>query len=114
GFGGSVRGSTARGRAFHHCRPQRGTFRPGTPQTCPRQKAPRQRMKRWWIYQRERFPLLAHGPLIAAFSACAVSYSSLLRNSPTPEAPMFLTAFVVCLLMFLQLRIADEFKDAED
>lgn len=71
-------------------------------------------MKRWWIYQRERFPLLAHGPLIAAFSACAVSYSSLLRNSPPPEAPMFLTAFVVCLLMFLQLRIADEFKDAED
>ena len=26
-------------------------------------------MKRWWIYQRERFPLLAHGPLILAFSA---------------------------------------------
>lgn len=27
---------------------------------------------------------------------------------------MFLTAFGVCLLMFLQLRIADEFKDAEE
>lgn len=71
-------------------------------------------MKRWWIYQRERFPLLAHGPLIAAFSACAVSYSSLLRKAPYPDAPMFLAAFAVCLLMFLQLRIADEFKDAED
>ena len=71
-------------------------------------------MKRWWIYQKERFPLLAHGPLIAAFSACGVAFSSLLRGAPTPEWPMFLTAFGVCLVMFLQLRIADEFKDADD
>ena len=71
-------------------------------------------MKRWWIYQKERFPLLAHGPLIAAFSACAVSFSALLRDAPAPDARMFVTAFGVCLLMFLQLRIADEFKDAED
>jgi len=71
-------------------------------------------MKRWWIYQKERFPLLAHGPLIAAFSACAVSFSSLIRGAPAPGWEMYLTAFVVCLLMFLQLRIADEFKDTED
>ncbi|WP_411826475.1 UbiA family prenyltransferase [Luteolibacter sp. AS25] len=71
-------------------------------------------MNRWLTYQKERFPLLAHGPLIAAFSACAVSYSSLLRGSPIPSPWMFLTAFIVCLLMFLQLRIADEFKDAEE
>lgn len=71
-------------------------------------------MKRWWIYQKERFPLLAHGPLIAAFSACAVSYSALLRGAPVPDGPMFLAAFLVCLLMFLQLRIADEFKDADE
>ncbi|NJR43739.1 MAG: UbiA family prenyltransferase [Akkermansiaceae bacterium] len=71
-------------------------------------------MKRWWIYQEERFPLLAHGPLIAAFSSCGVSFSSLLRNAPVPSWQTFLTAFGVCLLMFLQLRIADEFKDAEE
>lgn len=71
-------------------------------------------MKRWWIYQKERFPLLAHGPLIAAFSACAVSYSALLRGAAVPDGRMFAAAFGVCLLMFLQLRIADEFKDAED
>jgi hypothetical protein len=69
-------------------------------------------MNRWWIYQKERFPLLAHGPLIAAFSACAVSFSALLRGAPAPGWQMVLTAFGVCLLMFLQLRIADEFKDA--
>ena len=39
-------------------------------------------MNRWWIYQKERFPLLAHGPLIFAFSACAVAFSSLLRGAP--------------------------------
>ncbi len=71
-------------------------------------------MKRWHIYQKERFPLLAHGPLIAAFSACAVSFSSLLRGAPMPGWQMFITAFGVCLLMFLQLRIADEFKDAAE
>lgn len=71
-------------------------------------------MKRWWIYQNERFPLPAHGPLIAAFSACAVAFSSLLRGAPPPGWQAYLTAFGVCLLMFLQLRIADEFKDADE
>ncbi len=71
-------------------------------------------MKRWLVYQKERFPLLAHGPLIAAFSACAVAFSSLLRDGPPPGWQMYLTAFGVCLLMFLQLRIADEFKDADE
>lgn len=71
-------------------------------------------MNRWWIYQKERFPLLAHGPLIAAFSACAVSFSALLRGAPAAGWQMFATAFGVCVLMFLQLRIADEFKDADE
>lgn len=71
-------------------------------------------MNRWLIYQKERFPLLAHGPLILAFSACAVSFSSLLRGAPAPTWQMYIVAFGVCLLMFLQLRIADEFKDADE
>ena len=71
-------------------------------------------MIRWWIYQKERFPLAAHGPLIAAFSACAVAYSCLLGGAPAPGWAAWLTAFGVCLLMFLQLRIADEFKDKDE
>jgi 4-hydroxybenzoate polyprenyltransferase len=71
-------------------------------------------MNRWWIYQKERFPLHAHGPLIAAFSACAVAFSSMLRGAPPPEWQSYLTAFGVCLLMFFQLRIADEFKDRDE
>jgi hypothetical protein len=71
-------------------------------------------MKRWWIYQKERFPLLAHGPLIGAFSASAVSYSALLRGGRIPEGESFVVAFVVSLSSFALLRIADEFKDAEE
>jgi 4-hydroxybenzoate polyprenyltransferase len=72
-------------------------------------------MNRWWIYQKERFPLAAHGPLIAAFSASAVSYSALLRGPDAqPEVASFIVAFVVSLGSFLLLRIADEFKDAEE
>lgn len=70
---------------------------------------------KWWTYQRERFPLFAHTPLIAAFSFSAVSYSSLLRGStdwPAPQAVV--VAFLSALLFFLQLRIADEFKDFDE
>jgi 4-hydroxybenzoate polyprenyltransferase len=71
--------------------------------------------RRWWIYQRERFPLLGHGPLIAAFSFSALSFSMLLRGRTTlPAVVPVLVAFVTALLFFLQLRIADEFKDFEE
>ena len=70
---------------------------------------------RWWIYQRERFPLLAHGPLVLAFSASAVCFSRLLRGDISwPAAQSLAVAFVTCLLFFLGLRIADEFKDFEE
>jgi 4-hydroxybenzoate polyprenyltransferase len=70
---------------------------------------------RWWTYQRERFPVLAHAPLIAAFSFSAVSYSFLLRGqSGAPRAQSIATAFVTSFIFFLQLRIADEFKDFEE
>jgi 4-hydroxybenzoate polyprenyltransferase len=70
-------------------------------------------MRRLWQYQRERFPLAKHGLLIAAFSFCAVALSALLRGTTTwPTWSSAFVAFVSLLLFFLQLRIADEFKDA--
>jgi len=69
-------------------------------------------MNRWWIYQKERFPLAAHGPLILAFSAAAVSYSVLFRGGARGAALSYVVAFIVSLGSFLLLRIADEFKDA--
>jgi len=70
---------------------------------------------RWWVYQRERFPVLAHGPLVLAFSSSAVCFSHLLRcRSDWPAWLGLGVAFVTCLLFFLGLRIADEFKDIEE
>jgi hypothetical protein len=70
---------------------------------------------RWLVYQKERFPLLAHGPLVLAFSFSAVSYSSLLRGqSGLPSGAHIFGAFLTALLFFLQLRIADEFKDFDE
>ena len=72
-------------------------------------------MTRWITYQRERFPLLAHGPLVAAFSVSAVCFSRLVRGEPgLPPPASLVVAFVTALIFFLQLRIADEFKDFED
>lgn len=72
-------------------------------------------MKRWIVYQRERFPLAGHAPLVAAFSISAVCFSHLLRRQEGwPEATTLIVAFVTALLFFLLLRISDEFKDFED
>src|SRR5215212_9492381 len=68
---------------------------------------------RWWVYQRERFPVFGHGILILAFSSSAVSYSAMLRGE-WPRVASIVVAFVSCFLFFLQLRIADEFKDFEE
>lgn len=72
-------------------------------------------MKRWVLYQRERFPLASHAPLVLAFSGSAVCFSSLVRGRvAVPPLESLAVAFVTSLLFFLQLRIADEFKDVED
>jgi 4-hydroxybenzoate polyprenyltransferase len=72
-------------------------------------------VNRWWVYQRERFPVLAHTPLIAAFSLSAVSYSALIRGTHhLPGWKPCVVAFVSSFLFFLQLRLADEFKDFEE
>ncbi|SEO48105.1 UbiA family prenyltransferase [Aquisalimonas asiatica] len=73
-------------------------------------------LRRWWTYQRERFPLHAHLPLILVLSATALAYSAALRGTPGPGGLFPLAgAAISTLLFFLCLRIADEFKDyAED
>ena len=70
---------------------------------------------RWYTYQRERFPLLAHGPLVLAFSLSALCFSTLLRGGQHwPAWPTITVAFLNSLFFFLQLRLADEFKDFEE
>jgi 4-hydroxybenzoate polyprenyltransferase len=69
--------------------------------------------QRWWVYQRERFPLLAHGPLIAAFSGATLGFSALLRDA-TPDGAALGVGFCSALIFFFQLRVSDEFKDYAD
>lgn len=73
---------------------------------------------RWWVYQRERFPVFGHGLLIAAFSFSAVCFSTLLRSRDGslawPPWATLVVAYGTAFLFFLQLRIADEFKDFEE
>ena len=72
-------------------------------------------LSRLWLYQAERFPVLGHGLLIAAFSFSAISFSMLLRGHLAwPRWETVLVGFISAFCFFLQLRIADEFKDFED
>lgn len=70
-------------------------------------------LQRFWVYQRERFPLLAHGVLIAGFSLSTVGYTAVRLRLAVLPAAAAVVAFVLCFLFFLQLRIADEYKDFE-
>jgi 4-hydroxybenzoate polyprenyltransferase len=72
-------------------------------------------LKRLYIYQKERFPILGHGILVAAFSFSAVSYSRICRGAEgfiNPE--IFGTGIFTTISLFLLVRIFDEFKDAKD
>lgn len=71
---------------------------------------------RWLTYFRERFPLLGHGVPIALFVTAGELYARAQQGqAPWPGLPRLAVAFVTVFLVFLQLRILDEFKDyAED
>ena len=72
-------------------------------------------MNRWVVYARERFPLAQNGVLIAAFSASAIPFSALARGAGhLPAWHLVAAGFASSFLMFALLRIADEFKDADD
>jgi 4-hydroxybenzoate polyprenyltransferase len=70
---------------------------------------------RWLTYFRERFPLLGHGVPVAVWALAVQGYARVQAGAP-PWAGLrsFGAAFLTALLVFLQLRILDEFKDYED
>lgn len=68
---------------------------------------------RGWTYLQERFPLGAHGPLVVAFAGGVACASAALRGADGPGWPAAVVAVVVALGFFFQLRVADEWKDAE-
>ncbi len=78
-------------------------------------KPPASFPRRFAQYIRERFPLGAYLPLILLFSLAAWSFSALAgERLALPGALRFLAVSASVLGFFLQLRIADEFKDFEE
>jgi len=72
-------------------------------------------LKRLWIYQSERFPLLGNGVMIAAFTFSAVSYSRICRDTTGfIHWSDFLIGIFATVTLFFLVRIFDEFKDRED
>lgn len=66
---------------------------------------------RWWTYQKERFPILAHGPMVVVFCLAVLLFSSLQHGGEMPDPGSAFGAIVSTLILFFQLRVADEFKD---
>ena len=71
-------------------------------------------MTRWITYQRERFPLARHVPLVAVTSVCVLAYAARTSGAAFPDPGRTLGACLTALLFFLLLRILDEFKDAAE
>ena len=79
-------------------------------------------IKKWYTYQKERFPVLMYGIYIFAivFSTYSfVSWLSLYNNSLSILSGQIkwnvvLIMFIVAFLQFLMVRIIDEFKDYEE
>ena len=71
-------------------------------------------VRRAWTYLQERFPPLAHGPVVVAFAGGVACASAGLRGADGPGWPAVVVASVVALGVFFQLRVADEWKDVEE
>ncbi|MEM6328466.1 MAG: UbiA family prenyltransferase, partial [Bacteroidota bacterium] len=67
---------------------------------------------RLWVYQRERFPLAAHGVLSVVF-AVGVACAGAALAGEAPRLGDLVGASVLVLGLFAQLRVADEWKDHE-
>ena len=72
-------------------------------------------MNKWWIYQKEMFPLAGYVPMMFAFGFSSVSYSLHLANYNARlsdlSAAQIITAMITTLSVFMLMRIADEHKD---
>lgn len=72
-------------------------------------------LKRFYQYQKERFPFLSYLLVIGMFSFSAIAYSIILRGENTfVSLDKYLLAVFNAVIIFFLLRIFDEFKDEED
>ncbi len=71
--------------------------------------------KRLMKYQKERFPMVQHGPLIAAFTFSASTFSRAARGeSGIIPLSHLIAGILTSFCFFFLLRVTDEYKDHED
>jgi hypothetical protein len=72
-------------------------------------------IERWLVYQRERFPLARHAPLVLVTCLCALAFTLQAQNEPRwPGLGVWFGSSLVTLGLFFILRVLDEFKDFKD
>ncbi|MBY6161578.1 UbiA family prenyltransferase [Mameliella alba] len=69
--------------------------------------------QRFLIYQKERFPLAKTAPLLAVFSGASITFSAVLADRPLPGAGQYAAGFLIAMILFFQMRAADEWKDRD-
>ena len=69
--------------------------------------------KKWYTYQKERFPVLTYGLYILCLTFATFFYNTKMLNIES-NIGIFLVMFIVAFLQFLMVRIIDEFKDYDE
>jgi len=71
-------------------------------------------VKKWYTYQKERFPVLVYGLYILAIVFGIFCFIQSLDKTIDVMWIKLVPMFIVAFLQFLMVRIIDEFKDYED
>jgi len=72
-------------------------------------------LKRLYIYQKERFPVIQNSLVIAVFGFSAISFSRICRNAEGFISPVtYAVGIFTTITLFFLVRIFDEFKDKEE
>lgn len=69
--------------------------------------------KKWYTYQKERFPVLVYGLYILCLTFATFFYNTKMLELES-SVGIFIVMFVVAFLQFLMVRIIDEFKDYDE
>ena len=71
-------------------------------------------IKKWYIYQKERFPVLVYGLYVFCIVFATFCFFNYYWEMYYYEWIKLIPMFIVALLQFLMVRIVDEFKDYEE
>ena len=69
--------------------------------------------KKWYTYQKERFPVPVYGLYILCLTFATFFYNTKMLEIES-SVGIFIVMFVVAFLQFLMVRIIDEFKDYDE